>query len=256
MTIGLSLTHSCNFQCRHCLVSSTLERHIVNDDVINRFYEIVEYNKPDTICIVGGEPLLFIDKVEEIINKVKCFSKKIIIFSNGTFLLDEQKRERIANLKVQVRISKTEFHKEFWNDEIQSLIDNSPYWKIEGLEKEIVVFPRGRALKNKVYKNYKCPCSLVTKEYNKYYHSNRMLIMQDGSVNIWCPCLSLELANVFIDDIITHDLLVEREYKLREYLQENDIFKDDMLYMCNNICNAYRVTKYGIYYNNNLVKKI
>lgn len=254
MTIGFSLTHSCNFQCSHCLVSSTLEKNIASDEVINRFYEIVRYNKPDTICIVGGEPLLFIDKVEEIVNNVKNICNNIIIFSNGTFLLDEVKRERVKNLKVEVRISKTEFHKEFWNNEIQNLIDNSPYWKIEGLNREIVVFPRGRALKNKVYKNYSCPCSLVTREYNKFYHSNRILIMQDGSVNIWCPCMPLELANIFIDDTITHDLLVSRENLLREFLIENNLLKSDMLFMCNEICNNFKVTKNGIYKNNVLVK--
>lgn len=255
MTIGLFLTSSCNFQCRHCLVSSTLERHIASEQVINRFYEIVEYNKPDTICIVGGEPLLFIDKVEEIINNLKKICSNFIIFSNGTFLLDESKRERVKALGVQVRISKTEFHKESWNDTIQSLIDATPYWKIEGLGREIPIFPRGRALKNGIYKDQRCPCSLVTGEYNKFYHSNRILIMPDGSANIWCPCMPLELANIFKDKIITHELLVEREHKLRKYLKENDMLKDSMLFMCNEVCNRYKVTKEGIYRDNQLVQK-
>ena len=255
MKIGLSLTNSCNFQCRHCLVNSTLKLNITSDDVINRFYEIVEYNKPDTICIVGGEPLLFIDKVEEIVNKVRKYCKEIIVFSNWTFLLDKNKRERVEKLGIQVRISKTEYHKQFWNDEIQSLIDNSPYWKIEGLGRDIAVFPRGRALKNNIYKNYKCHCSLVRNEYDNFYYTQRFLIMQDGSVNIWCPCLPLELAHVFIDKIITYDLLINRECKLREYLKEVNMFKEDMLFMCNKVCNTYRVTKYGIYKENKIIKK-
>ena len=255
MTIGLSLTHSCNFQCKHCLVESTLERKIADDEVISKFYEIVKYNNPDTVCIVGGEPLLFLDKVIEIVNNIKPICNNIIIFSNGTFLLDKEKREIIKNLKVQVRISKTDFHKFFWNDEIENLINESPYWKIEALNKNIPIFPRGRALKNKVYNNFYCPCSLVTNEYNKFYHKNRILIMQDGSVNIWCPCLSIELANIFIDQHITHKLLVEREKKFREYLIENNLLKSDVLSMCNDICNNFKVTKYGIYYKNKLVSR-
>lgn len=213
------------------------------------------YNKPETVCIVGGEPLLFIDKVEEIINNLRKYCSNFIIYSNGTFLLDEDKRERVRKLGVQVRISKTEFHKISWNDELQNLINESTYWKIEGLGRKIPVFPRGRALKNNIYRDQICQCSLVTQEYSAYYHSNRILVMPNGSVNIWCPCLSLELANVFLDKIITHDLLVEREQKLREYLKRKNILRRSMLYMCNEICNRYKVNKYGIYYMDCLVQK-
>lgn len=255
MTIGLSLTTSCNYQCKHCLVNSTLEKNIASEEVINRFYEIVKYNKPRVICIVGGEPLLYIDKVEEIVNRLKGICSNFIVFSNGTFLLDSEKRERVKKLGVQVRISKTEFHKESWDNQIQALIDETSYWKIEGLGRVIPVFPRGRALKNNVYQEQSCPCSLVKEEYTGHYHNNRILILQDGSVNIWCPCMALELANVFIDEIITHDLLVEREKILREYLKEQNMFKDSMLFMCNDVCEHYKVTKYGIYKDNELVKE-
>lgn len=37
MRVGLMLTDSCNFQCRHCMVATTLERRIADDSVINRF---------------------------------------------------------------------------------------------------------------------------------------------------------------------------------------------------------------------------
>ena len=255
MHIGLFLTNSCNFQCRHCLVNSTLKLNIASEEVINRFYEIVRYNKPDTVCLVGGEPLLFIDKVEEIVNNLKDVCKKFIIFSNGTFLLDKEKRERVKALGVQVRISKTNFHRESWNSEIEKLIDDSLYWKIEGLDRKISIFPKGRALQNKIYLDQDCNCSLVTGKYSGFYHSNRMLVMMDGSVNIWCPCLPLELANVFVDEVITHDLLVEREKRFREYLISNNIFRMNMLYMCNEICGCYKVTKNGIYHINSLVEK-
>ena len=35
---------------------------------------------------------------------------------------------------------------------------------------------------------------------NIFCHSNRMLIMNDCFINIWCLCMSLILANVFEDD--------------------------------------------------------
>lgn len=245
MKIGLMLTDTCNFQCRHCMVDSTSEQHIADDKVINRFYEIVRYNKPETVCILGGEPLLFIDKVEEIISNLNGVCQDFLIYSNGTFLLDETKRKRVSDLGVQVRISKTDFHKDFWTDEIEQLINDSPYWKIEALDRVIKVFPRGRALTNNIYQNQSCPCSLVNEIYHGQWHNDRFLIMQDGSVNIWCPCMSLELANVFTDHIITHDLLMEREGRLRDFLKEMDMFYDDMLFMCNDVCNHFKVTNKG-----------
>lgn len=256
MRIGLMLTDTCNFQCKHCMVDSTLEPRIADEKIIQRFYEIVEYNKPDTVCILGGEPLLFLDKVEEIISNLKGVCSNFLVYSNGSFLLDKDTRERVASLGVQVRISKTPYHKDFWNAEIEELIDQSPYWKVEPIEEEMSIFPRGRALTNNIYKNQGCPCSLVTGVYNNNrWYNNRFLIMQDGSVNIWCYCMSLELANVLTDSIITHDLLVEREGRLREFLKEMDMFYDDMYFMCNEVCNQFRVTGEGVFRGEELLKE-
>lgn len=254
MKIGLMLTDSCNFQCKHCMVDSTPELRIADDLVINRFYEIVEFNKPDTVCIVGGEPLLFLDKVEEIVNTVKPYCRDILVYSNGTFLLDSTTRKRVESLGVSVRISKTVYHKDFWTDEIEELINNSKYWKVDLLDKDMKVFPRGRALTNNIYKDQPSYCSLVNQVYTGSWHNGRFLIMQDGSVNIWCPCMSLELANVFTDDIITHDLLVERERILRTYLLSVNMIHDSMHFMCNEVCNRFRVTKDGIYRDGELMK--
>ena len=255
MKIGLMLTSTCNFQCRHCMVDSTLDKNLADDKVISRFYEIVRYNKPETVCILGGEPLLFVDKVEEIVSNLSRVCNDFLIYSNGSFLLDETKRKRVSDLGVQVRISKTDFHKDFWTDEIEQLINESPYWKIEALNKDIKIFPRGRALTNRVYQNQSCPCSLVGEVYHGRWHSDRFLVMQDGSVNIWCPCMSLELANVFTDSIVTHDLLVEREALLREFLQDLDMLYDDMLFMCNEVCIHFKVTKEGIFRDGELLEE-
>lgn len=256
MRIGLMYTDRCNFQCKHCMVDSKKKNYITaSDDVVNRFLEIVAYNKAEEICIVGGEPLLFIDQIEDIVRRVRTYCDKVLIYSNGTFLLNKDIRERVADLKVKVRISKTDFHKDFWNDDLEELINKSDYWKIELLGKDMRIFPRGRALTNQIYTNSNCPCSLVTGKYEGYYHSNRFLIMPDGSVNIWCPCMSLELANVFQDSIITHDLLRERECKLREYLQGVNMFFDSMEFMCNKVCYSFKVSKHGIYRDNELMKE-
>lgn len=256
MKIGLMYTDRCNFQCRHCMVDSKVEKYSIADGaVIDRFLEIVKYNKPEQVCIVGGEPLLFIEQMENLIERIRAYCHDILVYSNGSFLLDETKRKRVSDLGVQVRISKTDFHKDFWTDEIEQLINDSPYWKIEALDRTIKVFPRGRALTNNIYQNQSCPCSLVNETYHGQWHNDRFLIMQDGSVNIWCPCMSLELANVFTDDIITHNLLMEREGKLRDFLKDMAMFYDDMLFMCNEVCNQFKVTSKGIYRDDELMEE-
>ena len=100
MKIGLMLTSSCNFQCRHCMVDSIRQESIADRSVIERFYEIVRWNQPDMVCIVGGEPFLYLDVIEEIVGNLREICHHFLIYSNGTFLLDEKKRERIKNLGV------------------------------------------------------------------------------------------------------------------------------------------------------------
>jgi hypothetical protein len=256
MKIGLMYSDRCNFQCRHCMVDSKIDNYsVATEQTVHRFLEIIEHNQPEQVCIVGGEPLLFLDDIELLVQRIRKYCDNVLIYSNGTFLQDENKRQRVKALGVQVRISKTAFHKDFWTPALEALINDCDYWKIEALDKDIKIFPRGRALSNKVYQNQSCPCSLITENYSGSYHSNRILIMPNGSVNIWCPCMSLELANIFEDKLITHDLLQQRECKLRDYLKEVNMFHDNMLFMCNEVCNRFKVTKRGIYRDNELMKE-
>lgn len=256
MRVGLMYSDRCNFQCRHCMVDSKIENYIVaSDSVVQRFLEIVDKNRPEQVCILGGEPLLFLDEMEVLVQRIKQYCDNVLIYSNGSFLLDDCNRHRVKSLGVQVRISKTDFHKDFWKPDLEHIINESNYWKIEALDKSISIFPRGRALINNIYKNQTCPCSLMTEDYANKYHSNRILVMPDGSVNIWCPCMALELANVFEDDIITHDLLIDRECQLRDYLKEVNMLHDNMLFMCNEVCNRFKVTKKGIYRDDELMKE-
>lgn len=88
MKIGVMITDSCNFQCRHCMVDSSLKQNLIDDSVLQRFYEIVMDNQPDTVCILGGEPLIFINTVEEIVADdvlEKFYNKKSL--ANKTLFL-------------------------------------------------------------------------------------------------------------------------------------------------------------------------
>lgn len=59
-SIGFSITHRCNLNCRHCSYSAgtILEQERVSDEkIIEILYKIIELN-PKNLSITGGEPLV------------------------------------------------------------------------------------------------------------------------------------------------------------------------------------------------------
>lgn len=104
--------------------------------------------------------------------------------------------------------------------------------------------------------NKKCACSLVTKRYSFAYDT--YTFCPDGSVRL-CDELgfiSTELANVHTDKDITYELLVKREQLLRDYLVEENLLSDNLGGMHENVCSRFKVTRDGIYRDEELVKEI
>ena len=65
MVLGIMISKQCNFHCGHCMVNSSHKYSWMEDGVLNKFYELVEYNRPDDVYILGGAPLLHIEIIEE-----------------------------------------------------------------------------------------------------------------------------------------------------------------------------------------------
>ena len=87
-------------------------------------------------------------------------------------------------------------------------------------------------------------------------------LMLTSSCNFQCRhCMvdsirqeSIADRSVIEDQMITHELLTKREKSLREYLLSVNMLHDSMLFMCNEVCNRFKVTKNGIFRDGELMK--
>lgn len=255
MILSLMLTYQCNFRCRHCMVNSTSEDKTASEEVVEAFIQMCHRWTPETIYILGGEVLLKIDTVEYIVNRVRDCTKEIVVFTNGSFLLNESKKKRVEEMNVTIRISDDRFHREFWSEKLTSLIEKSEYW-VACKDYNEDMIPVGRAYEEFKHLQYNMGCSLLTGFYDERYpNHHRCMVMTNGDVNLYCATIEGTLANVFEDEDITYELLVEREKILHNYLVRNVIRNIEDTYMAKlcNECSGYKVTDKYIFYHGNEV---
>ena len=255
MILALMLTNKCNFHCGHCMVNSSYDGEIASSSVIDKFIEMCSIWQPNHIYLLGGEVLLFPDIVENIVNSIKDFSGEIVIFSNGSFLMNDEMVKRVESMPVTIRISDDRFHRKFWSPSLKEKIENSKYW-IASREENYEMIPVGRAYEEFKHLQYNLGCSLLTGFYDSRYPNNhRAMVMMNGDVNLYCATIEASLANVFEDDKITYDLLVEREKILHNYLARKVISKYEDTYMAKlcNECPHYKVDARHIYYFDKIV---
>lgn len=256
MVIGIMISKQCNFHCGHCMVDSSHEYSWMEDGVLNKFYKLIESNQPDDVYILGGEPFLHINKIEEMVGVIKRNCDRITVFTNGSFLLDDNISERVKSLGIIVRVSDDRYHRKFWSQKLSDRVKQSGYWVVSRNDYEDMI-PVGRAYEEFKHLKYNMGCSLITGRYDKEFYSNaeRYMIMMDGSVNLYCATIEGSLANIFEDDNITYELLVEREKILHKYLFSEIIHCKEDTYvgkMCN-LCSKYKITDKEIFFENKLV---
>ena len=85
--INIKITNKCNCNCSFCIEKGGLE---TEEKPVETLVDATNLLGFDSVLILGGEPLLFIDKVEEIVNHLRQMCSNFIAFSNGTFLLNEE----------------------------------------------------------------------------------------------------------------------------------------------------------------------
>lgn len=257
MILALMITEQCNFICDHCMIEATMKNSLISDEVLERYYHMLQIGNPDEVYIMGGEPFLHLDKVEEVIKETKKYCTNIMVFSNGSFLLNESKSRRVRNMDVEVRISDDEYHRKKWTEKLKNKIYESGY-RVVKRETGADMIPVGRAYEKYKHLEYNMGCSLLTGMYDgRYPNHHRYMVMLNGDVNLYCATVEGALANVFEDEDITYELLVQREKILHNYLMKEVIkSKEDtyMAVMCNR-CSKYKVTSDSIFYEGQKVAK-
>lgn len=99
IVIHYDITLSCNNRCDYCYALDYLDNSkLINDDTFyNTIDAINQINKPIKIDILGGEPLLVIDRVVEFIEKTNKNSE-YSIFTNLNFKPDSNKIKLVSEL--------------------------------------------------------------------------------------------------------------------------------------------------------------
>lgn len=156
----LEITRACTLKCEHCLRGENRNEYMSLKTLNNIFKDI---KKIDRLLLTGGEPLLAISQLEEIIRLIKENSIKInsiLIITNGTVLNDRvikvlKELSSLSNLIIKVsydvfhliELNRLNLHdkrksnylvlKELFNAEDYGVIDNARH--------KALIIKRGRA---------------------------------------------------------------------------------------------------------------
>lgn len=250
MVFAIMISNQCNFRCGHCMVESTPEYNLISDKITDRFIEILSCNHADSVYIIGGEPTLHMDYVERLIKRIREYCQDIVIFTNGSFLLNESKSKRVRDWNVRIRISNDRYHRKFWSPKFEQLIAESGY-HVEERPDDYEMIPVGRAYEEFKDLQYNMGCSLLSGFYDERYPNNhRVMVMADGRVNLYCAAIEASLANVFEDKDIDYEMLKQRELILHNYLVREVFtsYKDTFMGKLCNACPHYKVTADEILY--------
>lgn len=104
--IDINIGHGCNFRCSYCheqYDENAYEDVGMTRDVVSKSVEYIKYirecNKDEYIVvgIFGGEPLLYMDRISQLVVGVKDVVNTVFISTNGALI--EENKSRILNLK-------------------------------------------------------------------------------------------------------------------------------------------------------------
>lgn len=95
-TIFIMLGRRCNFNCRYCMQLNS-DQHLetlpteINEDIYDFFRNILRsQNEPLTLHFYGGEPLVYFNKIKEIVSKTYRYKNiKYSIITNGSLITKE-----------------------------------------------------------------------------------------------------------------------------------------------------------------------
>jgi len=105
------LNYNCNLKCVYCYENKIKEQKVMDreiiDEVIKFIKKVIVERNPEEVemCFIGGEPLLYVNKIETIISRVTTGFNNIVfyksIITNGT-LLNANNVKKIIELKIDL----------------------------------------------------------------------------------------------------------------------------------------------------------
>jgi radical SAM protein with 4Fe4S-binding SPASM domain len=122
--IALNLTRSCNLYCKTCYNHEEKPRdkfiEIPSEDIVKALKAIKPFlSKKATLTVLGGEPLLFEEKLLHICEEAVNLGLKVIVSTNGMDISDNFSKAA-ARLKVEIQVS-LDGHNSELNDNIRGI---------------------------------------------------------------------------------------------------------------------------------------
>lgn len=96
LSIKLNITKRCNLRCKHCFINNYTLR-IPKDKLYSLIDDFIEH-KLGSLCITGGEPLLY-DGIFEVMKYVTSNNIHLMLATNGT-LIDEKIADKLKDTNV------------------------------------------------------------------------------------------------------------------------------------------------------------
>lgn len=117
--VTVLVTNKCNFRCEHCFWGSPEKEEIITADMLEQVVKKCAENNIKHICFSGGEPVLYLDKIVEVMKKYKNKFSKISICTNGYWgndACDINNKFKIAGIN-NIELSYDIYHSKFINFE-------------------------------------------------------------------------------------------------------------------------------------------
>lgn len=203
-SIFIILGDNCNLNCKYCIQKYKIENKIKNNKINSNIYSFIKrisLNQKNKIELIfyGGEPLLYFDKIQEIIKNTIFFNIKYRVITNGTLLTREiVKYFNRYNVAVTVswdgsQSKNTRFINVFENINLKKLI-----FKIKNLTISTVI-----SSKNYPYQI----CKEIQKLMDEYFNLDNKKIFEVNFEEI--------LYNKFSDDLLDIDYnKIEKDIQL------------------------------------------
>lgn len=157
--IAIVVTDKCNLNCGHCLRGQKQNKDI-SKEVIDAIFEQVRGVSMLNIC--GGEPLLALDKIEYLFNKIienKVYVEFVAITINGT-IYNKKFEELLEKMNTYLQettggmaffaISLDEYHlsemKRLKQNYQKKFFCSKYFWGLRKLDKKLKLFREGNAV--------------------------------------------------------------------------------------------------------------
>lgn len=143
------ITESCMMGCSHCMIDATPEGGHMREETFRTALEFISGVEGGIVMISGGEP---IDHPEffKFVEIAKQERFMVLVMSNGMFLENEELRERVLALNVQLQITNDE---RFYPKRIFEYKHKNISWESELR----MLSPFGRAIKNGIHTSRQSP---------------------------------------------------------------------------------------------------